>query len=118
MDVALHFNLCIMSSFTKFMFTMLLKVVVALSGTLKITLVFERSSRVTLSSPSQTAISLIIMMCLLGASDNYSQDQYIQVTLAFKHFGKELIQRMPRCRWGFIHVVNNDYTHWKMYAIE
>ncbi|GJM90593.1 hypothetical protein PR202_ga06892 [Eleusine coracana subsp. coracana] len=22
-----------------------------------------------------------------------------------------------RCRWGFFHVVNNDYTHWLMYAI-
>ncbi|KAM7251825.1 hypothetical protein ACFE04_023708 [Oxalis oulophora] len=28
-----------------------------------------------------------------------------------------LVQRMPRCRYGFIHVVNNDYTHWLMYAI-
>ncbi|CAN1321297.1 Probable pectate lyase 7 [Linum perenne] len=27
------------------------------------------------------------------------------------------VQRMPRCRWGFFHVVNNDYTHWLMYAI-
>jgi pectate lyase len=27
------------------------------------------------------------------------------------------VQRMPRCRWGFVHVVNNDYTHWLMYAI-
>ena len=24
---------------------------------------------------------------------------------------------MPRARFGYIHVVNNDYTHWKMYAI-
>ncbi|KAA8530322.1 hypothetical protein F0562_005031 [Nyssa sinensis] len=24
---------------------------------------------------------------------------------------------MPRCRWGFFHIVNNDYTHWLMYAI-
>ncbi|MBA0587134.1 hypothetical protein Gorai_000269, partial [Gossypium raimondii] len=31
-----------MSSFTTFMFTMLLKVLVGLSGTRKITLVFER----------------------------------------------------------------------------
>ncbi|XP_012457610.1 pectate lyase [Gossypium raimondii] len=54
---------------------------------------------------------------LLGASDSYSKDQFMQVTLAFNHFGKELLQRMPRCRWGFFHVVNNDYTHWKMYAI-
>ncbi|KAB2064490.1 hypothetical protein ES319_A09G023100v1 [Gossypium barbadense] len=54
---------------------------------------------------------------LFGASDAYSKDQFMQVTIAFNHFGKELIQRMPRCRWGFFHVVNNDYTHWKMYAI-
>ncbi|XP_022137626.1 pectate lyase-like isoform X2 [Momordica charantia] len=54
---------------------------------------------------------------LLGASDSYSNDQIMQVTLAFNHFGKGLVQRMPRCRWGFVHVVNNDYTHWLMYAI-
>ncbi|XP_022740354.1 pectate lyase-like [Durio zibethinus] len=54
---------------------------------------------------------------LLGASETYSRDQFMQVTVAFNHFGTELIQRMPRCRWGFFHVVNNDYTHWKMYAI-
>ncbi|KAL5058672.1 hypothetical protein RYX36_030276 [Vicia faba] len=24
---------------------------------------------------------------------------------------------MPRCRHGYFHVVNNDYTHWEMYAI-
>lgn len=56
-------------------------------------------------------------MILLGASDTYERDKLMQVTVAFNHFGKELIQRMPRCRWGFFHVVNNDYTHWKMYAI-
>lgn len=22
-----------------------------------------------------------------------------------------------RCRHGYFHVVNNDYTHWEMYAI-
>ncbi|KAK4790865.1 hypothetical protein SAY86_031278 [Trapa natans] len=54
---------------------------------------------------------------LFGASDSYSQDQMMQVTLAFNHFGKGLVQRMPRCRWGFFHIVNNDYTHWLMYAI-
>lgn len=41
----------------------------------------------------------------------------MQVTLAFNHFGQGLIQRMPRVRWGFAHIVNNDYTHWLMYAI-
>ncbi|GJM98101.1 hypothetical protein PR202_ga15077 [Eleusine coracana subsp. coracana] len=28
-----------------------------------------------------------------------------------------VIQKEPLCRWGFFHVVNNDYTHWLMYAI-
>ncbi|TKY58803.1 pectate lyase P59 [Spatholobus suberectus] len=54
---------------------------------------------------------------LFGASDIYSGDKIMQVTVAFNHFGKRLVQRMPRCRWGFVHVVNNDYTHWEMYAI-
>lgn len=40
-----------------------------------------------------------------------------QVTIAFNHFGDKLVQRMPRCRRGYIHVVNNDFTQWEMYAI-
>nr|CAD1820956.1 unnamed protein product [Ananas comosus var. bracteatus] len=54
---------------------------------------------------------------LLGHSDSYEQDKAMQVTIAFNHFGEGLIQRMPRCRHGYFHVVNNDYTHWEMYAI-
>ncbi|ERN03796.1 hypothetical protein AMTRI_Chr05g65360 [Amborella trichopoda] len=54
---------------------------------------------------------------LMGASDSFSDDKIMQVTFAFNHFGRGLIQRMPRCRWGFFHVVNNDYTHWGMYAV-
>ncbi|XP_057950993.1 pectate lyase-like [Malania oleifera] len=54
---------------------------------------------------------------LFGASDGYSGDQIMQITVAFNHFGRGLVQRMPRCRWGFFHVVNNDYTHWLMYAM-
>ncbi|CAL5188703.1 unnamed protein product [Lathyrus oleraceus] len=54
---------------------------------------------------------------LFGASDGYDGDQKMQITVAFNHFGKRLIQRMPRCRYGFVHVLNNDYTHWEMYAI-
>lgn len=53
----------------------------------------------------------------MGANDAHSGDTIMQVTLAFNCFGKGLVQRMPRCRWGFTHVVNNDYTHWLMYAI-
>ncbi|XP_027099313.1 pectate lyase [Coffea arabica] len=54
---------------------------------------------------------------LLGASDEHSEDAIMQVTVAFNRFGKGLVQRMPRCRWGFFHIVNNDYSQWQMYAI-
>ncbi|XP_057949421.1 probable pectate lyase 5 isoform X2 [Malania oleifera] len=54
---------------------------------------------------------------LLGHSDTLLQDRNMQVTIAFNHFGEGLVQRMPRCRHGYFHVVNNDYTHWEMYAI-
>ncbi|KAK2458842.1 Pectin lyase superfamily protein [Trifolium repens] len=54
---------------------------------------------------------------LLGHNDKYSPDKGMQVTIAFNHFGQGLIQRMPRCRLGYIHVVNNDFTQWEMYAI-
>ncbi|CAI9107477.1 OLC1v1006837C1 [Oldenlandia corymbosa var. corymbosa] len=54
---------------------------------------------------------------LLGHSDAYVRDKQMQVTIAYNHFGEGLIQRMPRCRHGYFHVVNNDYTHWEMYAI-
>ncbi|KAH7286900.1 hypothetical protein KP509_32G027600 [Ceratopteris richardii] len=54
---------------------------------------------------------------LLGHSDEYVQDKSMQVTIAFNHFGEGLVQRMPRCRHGFFEIVNNDYTHWEMYAI-
>ncbi|KVH98712.1 pectate lyase-like [Cynara cardunculus var. scolymus] len=54
---------------------------------------------------------------LFGASDTNPQDEIMQVTVVFTHFGKGLVQRMPRCRFGFAHILNNDYTHWLMYAI-
>ncbi|CAI8587818.1 unnamed protein product [Vicia faba] len=54
---------------------------------------------------------------LFGATDGYDGDKKMQITLAFNHFSKRLIQRMLRCRYRFIHVLNNDYTHWEMYAI-
>ncbi|KAJ4969845.1 hypothetical protein NE237_002944 [Protea cynaroides] len=54
---------------------------------------------------------------LLGHSDSYEPDTGMQVTIAFNHFGEALVQRMPRCRRGYIHVVNNDFTEWEMYAI-
>ncbi|KAJ6986780.1 hypothetical protein NC653_020117 [Populus alba x Populus x berolinensis] len=54
---------------------------------------------------------------LLGHNDKYLLDSGMQVTIAFNHFGVGLVQRMPRCRRGYIHVVNNDFTAWEMYAI-
>ncbi|MQL71328.1 hypothetical protein Taro_003608 [Colocasia esculenta] len=54
---------------------------------------------------------------LLGHSDDYSPDMGMQVTIAFNRFGEALVQRMPRCRLGYIHIVNNDFTEWEMYAI-
>ncbi|KAM3282984.1 putative pectate lyase 13 isoform X1 [Capsicum chacoense] len=54
---------------------------------------------------------------LLGHDDGYLPDSGMQVTIAFNHFGVGLVQRMPRCRRGYIHVVNNDFTEWQMYAI-
>ncbi|XP_010543565.1 PREDICTED: probable pectate lyase 5 [Tarenaya hassleriana] len=54
---------------------------------------------------------------LLGHDDRYLPDSGMQVTIAFNHFGEALVQRMPRCRHGYIHVANNDFTAWEMYAI-
>ncbi|XP_051141730.1 probable pectate lyase 8 [Andrographis paniculata] len=54
---------------------------------------------------------------LLGHSDAYEGDRGMQVTIAYNHFAEGLTQRMPRCRHGYFHVVNNDYTSWEMYAI-
>ncbi|MBA0776201.1 hypothetical protein Gotri_011228 [Gossypium trilobum] len=44
-------------------------------------------------------------------------DKKMQVTVALNHFGKGLVERMPRCRFGFVHVINNNYNHWFLYAI-
>ncbi|CAN4081702.1 unnamed protein product [Withania somnifera] len=74
----------------------------------------EGSTGITISNSHFTDHNEVM---LFGASDSSSIDQQMQITLAFNHFGKRLVQRMPRCRWGYIHVVNNDYTHWNMYAI-
>lgn len=54
---------------------------------------------------------------LLGHNDAYTADRIMKVTVAFNRFGPGLQQRMPRCRFGYFHVVNNDYYEWGMYAI-
>ncbi|KAJ9567800.1 hypothetical protein OSB04_003766 [Centaurea solstitialis] len=72
------------------------------------------STAITISNNFMTHHDKVM---LLGHSDSYEQDKNMQVTIAFNHFGEGLVQRMPRCRHGYFHVVNNDYTHWEMYAI-
>ncbi|XP_057417419.1 probable pectate lyase P59 [Lotus japonicus] len=74
----------------------------------------EGSTAITISNCHLTHHNDVM---LFGASDVFSGDKVSQITVAFNHFGQGLVQRMPRCRWGFFHVVNNDYTHWLMYAI-
>ncbi|ESW29378.1 hypothetical protein PHAVU_002G065800 [Phaseolus vulgaris] len=74
----------------------------------------QGSTAITISNSHFTDHNEVM---LFGASDSHEEDKIMQITLVFNHFGKRLVQRMPRCRFGFIHVVNNDYTHWEMYAI-
>ncbi|KAL0797352.1 hypothetical protein Bca101_052526 [Brassica carinata] len=72
------------------------------------------STAITISNNHMTHHNEVM---LLGHSDSYTKDRAMQVTIAYNHFGVGLIQRMPRCRHGYFHVVNNDYTHWEMYAL-
>ncbi|CAI9109631.1 OLC1v1009490C1 [Oldenlandia corymbosa var. corymbosa] len=74
----------------------------------------QGSSGITISNCHFTDHDKVL---LFGASDSTEVDRDMKVTVAFNHFGKRLIERMPRCRSGFFHLVNNDYTHWEMYAI-
>ncbi|XP_073127488.1 pectate lyase-like [Henckelia pumila] len=76
--------------------------------------VIHGSTAVTISNNYFTHHDKVM---LLGHSDGFGDDKNMQVTIAFNHFGEGLVQRMPRCRLGYFHVVNNDYTHWEMYAI-
>ncbi|KAH9313259.1 hypothetical protein KI387_028294, partial [Taxus chinensis] len=54
---------------------------------------------------------------LLGNSDTYKPDLNMRITVAFNHFGPDLMQRMPRSRLGYVHVANNYYEPWGLYAI-
>lgn len=54
---------------------------------------------------------------LLGHDDGFRRDVNMRVTVAFNHFGPNCIQRMPRIRFGYAHVVNNLYLGWGIYAI-
>ncbi|KAI5447169.1 putative pectate lyase 2 [Lathyrus oleraceus] len=76
--------------------------------------VTHASSLVTISNNYFTQHDKVM---LLGHNDDYSADRVMKVTVAFNHFGSALIERMPRVRFGYAHVVNNRYDEWLMYAI-
>ncbi|MED6192069.1 hypothetical protein PIB30_006567 [Stylosanthes scabra] len=76
--------------------------------------VVAASTGITISNCHMTKHNDVM---LFGADDTYTKDKIMQITVVFNHFGQGLVQRMPRCRFGFFHVLNNDYTHWLMYAI-
>ena len=76
--------------------------------------VVQGSTAITISNGHYTDHDDVM---LFGASNSYTEDEKMQITVVFNHFGQGLVQRMPRCRYGFVHIVNNDYTHWLMYAI-
>lgn len=55
---------------------------------------------------------------LLGHDDGYAGDRAMTVTVMLNYFGKNLVQRLPRCRFGRFHVLNNYYPHgWGDYAV-
>ncbi|TVU18590.1 hypothetical protein EJB05_34697, partial [Eragrostis curvula] len=73
-----------------------------------------KPSRLVTSPASATDMS----PCSAGpATDDAPDDKDMRVTVAFNRFGPDLVQRMPRCRFGLFHVINNHYIKWKMYAI-
>lgn len=54
---------------------------------------------------------------LLGSSNENKEDEKMRFTIMYNHFGPGCVQRMPRVRRGYIHIVNNVYDSWKDYAI-
>ncbi|VFQ84813.1 unnamed protein product [Cuscuta campestris] len=76
--------------------------------------VIQGSTAVTISNNLFTNHNKVM---LLGQSDE-GHDTNMKVTVAYNVFGEGLTQRMPRCRQGYFHVVNNYYpSGWNEYAI-
>lgn len=72
------------------------------------------STGVTISNNFFTKHDKVI---LLGAHTQDKVDKEMRVTVGFNHFGPGLIERLPRIRHGYVHVLNNFYEGWGMYAI-
>lgn len=62
---------------------------------------FHHSDVLVLSSDIKPNFQVM----LLGHSDEYTADRIMKVTVVFNHFGRELVQRMPR----YIIKINDDY---------
>ncbi|CAH2072711.1 unnamed protein product [Thlaspi arvense] len=86
-------------------------------GTLRHAVIQKEPLWIIFKNDMSIRLNQELLVMLLGAQNTNEADKKMQVTVAYNHFGKGLVQRMPRIRWGFVHVVNNDYTHWELYAI-
>lgn len=55
---------------------------------------------------------------LLGGDASHTMDRNMHVTVAYNKFGPGLVQRMPRIRYGNLHLVNNEYSSgWGVYPV-
>ncbi|KAK4259035.1 hypothetical protein QN277_005411 [Acacia crassicarpa] len=76
--------------------------------------IIHASTSVTISNNYFTQHDKVM---LLGHNDEFTADRIMKVTVAFNRFASGLVERMPRVRFGYAHVVNNQYEGWIMYAI-
>ncbi|CAN1854408.1 Putative pectate lyase 2 [Linum perenne] len=76
--------------------------------------IIHASTSITISNNYFTQHDKVM---LIGHNDKNKEDKVMKVTIAFNHFGVGCIERMPRVRFGYAHVVNNRYDEWQMYAI-
>ncbi|GLJ04882.1 hypothetical protein SUGI_0005720 [Cryptomeria japonica] len=84
-----------------------------MTGTGKIISVSNASTDVTISN---SLLANAFYSVLLGSSDEERQDTCMRVTV-YRNWFKDSVERMPHCRWGYCHVVNNLYTNWTYFAI-
>ncbi|KAJ4970846.1 hypothetical protein NE237_003945 [Protea cynaroides] len=82
-------------------------------GQLGLVTVVQGSTDVTISNSYLSNCSFNV---LLGASDQDTIDNVLRVTV-YRNWFDSAMQRMPHCRWGYCHVVNNYYRNWTYYCI-
>ncbi|MCO5577686.1 hypothetical protein L7F22_031518 [Adiantum nelumboides] len=87
--------------------------ITSFNGELGLASVLQGSTDVTISNCKLQNYNFNM---LLGASDADSEDRSLRVTV-YRNWFRDSMQRMPHCRWGVCHVVNNLYTNWGYYAI-